>query len=50
MFDPEKMSSGEIDRVVTEAARKGESLYRLDRELVRNLRPDLLLTQNLCDV
>jgi iron complex transport system substrate-binding protein len=50
VFDPERMTSDEIDRVVTAAAKKGESLYRIDRTLVRKLRPDLLLTQNLCDV
>jgi iron complex transport system substrate-binding protein len=50
VFDPERMTSDEIDRVVTAAARKGESLYRVDRALVRKLKPDLLLTQNLCDV
>jgi iron complex transport system substrate-binding protein len=32
------------------AARAGKSLYRLDEALVQRLRPDLLLTQSLCDV
>jgi iron complex transport system substrate-binding protein len=50
VFDPEAMSSREIDRAVVAAARKGESLYRLDEALVRRLRPDLLLTQSLCEV
>ena len=50
VLDPERMSSAEIDKAVRAAARKGESLYRVDRALVRKLKPDLLLTQNLCDV
>jgi len=50
LIDPERMSSAEIDRVVAEAGRKGESLYRIDAALVARLKPDLLLTQNLCDV
>ena len=50
VIDPERMSSEEIDRVVSASARKGESLYRVDRERVIALKPDLLLTQNLCDV
>jgi len=50
IIDPERMSSAEIDRAVAEAARAGLSLYRIDAALVRGLRPDLLLTQNLCDV
>lgn len=47
VFDPETMSSGEIDRAVREAS---GSLYRIDHARVRSLRPDLLLTQSLCDV
>lgn len=47
VIDPERMTSAEIDRAVGES--RG-SLYRIDRELVRKLQPDLILTQNLCDV
>lgn len=47
VFDPETMSSAEIDRAVRAAS---GSLYRVDRELLRRLRPDLVLTQSLCDV
>lgn len=50
VFDPERMSSGEIDRAVRAAAKEGRSLYRIDAGLVRRLKPDLLLTQSLCDV
>jgi iron complex transport system substrate-binding protein len=46
ILDPEKLSSDEIDRVV----RSGKPLYRIDRALVRKLKPDLILTQSLCDV
>ncbi len=50
VVDPERMTSAEIDRAVSAAEREGRSLYRIDRELVRKLRPDLILTQSLCDV
>ncbi len=50
VVDPERLSSAEIDRLVARAARAGESLYRVDADLLRRLRPDLLLTQSLCDV
>ena len=50
LIDPVRMSSAEIDRIVAEAGRKGESLYRIDAGLVARLKPDLLLTQSLCDV
>lgn len=42
--------SGEIDRRVREARQRGESLYELDIGLLARLRPDLLLTQDLCGV
>lgn len=42
--------SREIDARVRESRRRGESLYELDQELLRELRPDLLLTQDLCRV
>ncbi len=50
VIDPERMTSAEIDRAVRAAAREGRSLYRIDEGLLRRLRPDLLLTQDLCDV
>ncbi len=42
--------SAEIDRVVSEALARGESLYRLDEARVQELAPDLIVTQDLCDV
>jgi iron complex transport system substrate-binding protein len=50
IIDPETMSSGEIDRAVAAASKEGRSLYRIDRALVEKLKPDLLLTQSLCEV
>ncbi len=42
--------SAEIDRRVARALSQGESLYALDVPLLRQLRPDVLLTQDLCGV
>ncbi|HXD85736.1 MAG TPA: hypothetical protein VN641_04535, partial [Urbifossiella sp.] len=42
--------SAEIDRWVAEKLRLGESLYTLDEKCLRELAPDLILTQRLCDV
>src|SRR5262245_35422228 len=50
LIDPERMTSAEIDRAVSEAGREKRSLYRVDVGRVASLRPDLLLIQNLCDV
>src|SRR3954447_10657751 len=44
------MPSGEVDRGVCETLRSGESLYPIDEPLLRALVPDLILTQQLCDV
>ena len=46
----EQMSQSEIDRAVAERMRQGQSLYQIDEELLRQLEPDLILTQNLCQV
>ncbi len=46
----ESMSQGEIDRAVAERMREGMSLYQIDEQLLRSLAPDLILTQNLCQV
>lgn len=46
----EKMNQAEIDVAVAERMRNGLSLYQVDEELLRELAPDLILTQNLCQV
>jgi iron complex transport system substrate-binding protein len=44
------LTSAEIDEAVRESTAKGESLYRIDVDLMQRLQPDLVLTQMLCDV
>ncbi len=44
------LDSEEIDRLVREQLDDSGTLYALDMELVRRLRPDLVLTQQLCTV
>jgi iron complex transport system substrate-binding protein len=46
----ETMSQPEIDAAVAQRMRDGLSLYQVDEELLRELAPDLILTQNLCQV
>ena len=43
-------SSAEVDATVRDALSRGESLYRLDEAALHALRPDLIVTQDLCDV
>jgi len=46
----ETMTQSEIDRAVAQRMREGLSLYQIDEQLLRELAPDLILTQNLCQV
>lgn len=46
----ETMTQSEIDRGVAERMRAGLSLYQIDETLLRQLAPDLILTQDLCQV
>jgi iron complex transport system substrate-binding protein len=46
----EKMSQPEIDAAVTQRMRDGLSLYQVDEKLLQELAPDIILTQNLCQV
>ena len=46
----ERMTQSEIDRAVADRIREGKSLYEIDEQLLRELAPDLILTQNLCQV
>jgi iron complex transport system substrate-binding protein len=48
--DTSVLTSHEIDAAVRAALRTGESLYALDADLVDELQPDLILTQDLCKV
>lgn len=43
-------ASGQIDRQVREAVGAGEPLYTLDAQRLAALRPDLIITQDLCSV
>lgn len=46
----EQMSQREIDAAVTARLRDGLSLYRVDEAKMREIGPDLILTQDLCQV
>lgn len=47
---PSDATSGEIDSLVREQLQSDAALYQLDRERLIELRPDLIVTQALCDV
>src|SRR2546430_17673899 len=47
---PPGLPEREIDRQVNEFSSQGRSLYRLDADKLRRLKPDLIVTQDLCHV
>ncbi len=47
---PEDATSGDIDTLVRERLQTDRALYTLDLPVLEALRPDLLVTQALCDV
>jgi iron complex transport system substrate-binding protein len=46
----ETMTQAEIDKTVSERLQSGHSLYEVDEDLLKELAPDLILTQDLCQV
>ena len=47
---PHDATPAEIDRLVSEYAHRGESLYAVDAGVLESLAPDLIVTQDLCHV
>jgi iron complex transport system substrate-binding protein len=50
IINSDGLSSGEIDAAVRESLVQQATIYRLDQDLLADLEPDLVLTQELCDV
>jgi iron complex transport system substrate-binding protein len=49
-FDLSSVSGAEIHRLVSDAVHGGSSLYALDEAALEAAKPDLILTQELCEV
>ena len=47
---PRDASSADIDRLVRIRMVDRQALYTLDRKMLESLRPDIIVTQALCDV
>ncbi len=50
VFDTRRLDSERIDQLVVEYVNRGESLYRIALDEFRTANPDLVITQELCDV
>src|SRR5256884_8579818 len=44
------LTSGEVDQWVRRALCNNGTIYTIDEQLLRELRPDVILTQKLCDI
>ena len=49
-FDAQKMTSKQIDESVLDHVSRGLSIYEVNEQLLRDLNPDLIITQELCEV
>ncbi|HSP07017.1 MAG TPA: hypothetical protein VLR94_07550, partial [Acidobacteriota bacterium] len=49
-FDSARLAQAEINDAVRSLARNGKSLYEIDDEALVTADPDLIVTQDLCDV
>ncbi len=49
-FDPEGLSSGQLDQAVRHALAEHGSVYEVDAARLEALNPDLILTQAVCEV
>src|SRR3954470_19967543 len=47
---PEGLPPAEIDREVRERTERGDAIYELDADELRELEPDLIVTQAVCEV
>jgi len=50
LLDPSGLAQGAIDSRVVESLSHGHGLYRINREFLVKRKPDVVLTQDLCEV
>lgn len=50
LLEHNSCSSGEIDAIVSQAKAQGKSLYWIDEPLLQEIAPDLIFTQDVCEV
>lgn len=50
VLENKNYSSLEINTIVSQAKAQGKSLYYVDEELLRKISPDIIFTQDVCDV
>ncbi|MDQ3848271.1 MAG: cobalamin-binding protein [Thermoproteota archaeon] len=49
-FDPTKMTGRDIDNKIVELLQSGKDIYVVDEDVLKRVRPDLIVAQGLCEV
>ncbi|MDE1766076.1 MAG: cobalamin-binding protein [Thaumarchaeota archaeon] len=50
VFDPQRMTSQEIDRKVVDLMKSGKDIYTLDEQVLKDANPNLIVAQGICEV
>ena len=50
VLEGKHFSSEEIDRIFSASKAQGKSMYYVDEELLRRIQPDIIFTQDVCEV
>lgn len=50
VFNPDIMTSKEIDDKIVELVKNGKEIYKLDEEKLKEAKPDLIISQDTCEV
>lgn len=50
VLEGKEYSSAEIDKIFSASKASGKSLYYVDEELLKHIEPDIIFTQDVCDV
>jgi iron complex transport system substrate-binding protein len=50
VFDPASMSSKQIDDKICQLVSEGKEIYSLNKENLLSAKPDLIISQNICEV
>ncbi|HWY33094.1 MAG TPA: cobalamin-binding protein, partial [Nitrosopumilaceae archaeon] len=49
-FDPDTMTSQEIDNKVVDLMHSGKDIYILDEDILKKANPNLIISQGICEV
>jgi len=50
VFEDKQYSSAEIDKIFSASKAQGKSLYYIDEDLLQEIQPDIIFTQDVCEI